>query len=366
MTKNRWYRSPWLVSLGVAVLAAVWMLSGQFFHSTAGTRPSGVVAPAEPPATKVRVAELTAEPKTIDLVVNGRTAASRRVDIKAETQGRVVEIGAERGARVKRGQVLVKLAADDRPARLEEAQSAVKFRQQDYEAGRQLSEKGFRPEVKLSEARWALENAKANLARIELEIARTVIRAPFDGIVDHRPVEIGDFVKDGTSIAMIVDLDPAIVIAQVPERDIGRIKLGQAGTARIVTGQTVDGIVRFIGSVADPTTRTFRVELEVPNPERRVVEGTTAELRLPLKEVLAHRLTPAVLALDGEGRLGIKLVGADDRVEFRAAEIVSGDVDGIWVTGLPATARVIAVGHEFVAVGQRVEAQPFVPGKSGS
>jgi multidrug efflux system membrane fusion protein len=348
--------SPWWFSLAVVAGVAGWMASGLFSHhgdGTAGAAP----APAAAPLTKVRVVELAAEAKPIEIVVQGRTAASRKVEIKAETIGKVAEIGADRGARVKKGQIIARLATDDRQARLEEAQALVRQRQLDFEGGKQLAEKGYRPEIKLAEARAALESAKAMLARIELDIQRTQIRAPFDGVLDQRPVEIGDYVREGNSIATVVDLSAAVVMAQISEREIGQIRVGQVGSARLVTGGAVEGVVRYVGAVSDPATRTFRVELEAPNPDGRIVEGVTAELRLPVAQTFAHALPPSVLTLDDRGRIGVKLVLEGDKVAFVPAQVIAGDAERVWLGGLPPTARVIAVGQEFVKEGERVAPQ---------
>lgn len=353
--------SPWWFSLAVVAGVSGWMASGIFGNHSAGSA-GAAPAPAAAPLTKVRVVELTAEAKPIEIVVQGRTAASRKVEIKAETMGKVIEIGADRGARVKKGQLIAKLATDDRQARLEEAQALVRQRQLDFEGGKQLAEKGYRPELKIAEARAALESAKAMLARIELDIQRTQIRAPFDGVLDQRSVEIGDYVRDGVVIATVVDLAPAVVMAQISEREVGQIRIGQVGSARLVTGGSVEGMVRYIGAVSDAATRTFRVELEVPNPDGRIVEGVTAELRLPVAQTSAHALPPSVLTLDDRGRIGVKLVVEDDKVAFFPAQVIAGDAERVWLGGLPKTARVIAVGQEFVKDGERVAPQPFAVG----
>jgi multidrug efflux system membrane fusion protein len=351
--------SPWWFSLAVVAGVSGWMASGLFTHhgdGSAGAAPAPVAAPL----TKVRVIELAAESKPIEIIVQGRTAASRKVEIKAETLGKVIEIGADRGSRVKKGQLIARLAMDDRQPRLEEAQALVRQRQLDFEAGKQLSEKGFRPELKNAESRSALESSKALLARIELDIQRTQIRAPFDGVLDQRLVEIGDYVKESVPVATVVDLSTAVVMAQISEREVGQIKVGQVGSARLVTGGVAEGVVRYIGAVGDAATRTFRVELEVPNPEARIVEGVTAELRLPVAQTSAHALPPSVLTLDDRGRVGVKLVVEGDKVAFVPAQVIAGDSERVWLGGLPQTARVIAVGQEFVKDGERVAPQPLV------
>jgi multidrug efflux system membrane fusion protein len=155
-----------------------------------------------------------------------------------------------------------------------------------------------------------------------------------------------------------VDEDPFLVVGQVTERDIGGLTLGQPGQAKLVTGQTLDGRVRFIATTAEASTRTFRVELEVPNRERTMREGVTAELRLPVAGSRAHRLTPAVLTLNDQGAVGVRAVGVDNKVQFHAAEIVGDGPQGVWVAGLPDKIDIIVVGQEFVREGQQVQPSP--------
>jgi multidrug efflux system membrane fusion protein len=130
------------------------------------------------------------------------------------------------------------------------------------------------------------------------------------------------------------------------------------GTAKLVTGETVRGRLSFVGAMADDQTRTFRVELEVPNPDRRIVEGISAELRLPVAELPAHRVSPAILTLTDDGKIGVKTVNAENIVEFHPVQIVGDGPDGVWLAGLPERLRFITVGQDFVLTGQKVEPVP--------
>ncbi len=121
------------------------------------------------------------------------------------------------------------------------------------------------------------------------------------------------------------------------------------------------GRIRYISPVADPSTRTFNVELEVPNPGGDLPAGVTAEMKLPGGRVLAYKVSPALLTLNDEGEIGLKVVDEYDRVEFFAVEMALSEPDGVWVTGLPETAKIITVGQGYVSPGQSVEsvfAQP--------
>ena len=108
----------------------------------------------------------------------------------------------------------------------------------------------------------------------------TTIDAPFDAVLQDRSVEIGDYVQSGDAVAFVVDTDPMIVVGEVNEREVHSLAVGNPGTARLVDNTTVEGTIRYLAPVADENTRTFRVELAVPNPDGTLRAGMTAELKL--------------------------------------------------------------------------------------
>ena len=182
------------------------------------------------------------------------------------------------------------------------------------------------------------------------------VRAPFVGTVQERSVEIGDFVRPGDPVATFVDNTRLIVTGSIAEQDAGFVRVGGNATAVLVTGQEVKGQIRYLAPVAEESTRTFNVELEIPNPGGALPAGVTAEMRIPGGEVLAYRMAPSLLTLDDSGELGIKTVNAQNQVEFHRVQIAHSEANGVWVTGLPETSRVIIVGQGYVSAGQPVEA----------
>lgn len=352
MSTKRSYIVAGLLTFG----AAGWIASGQL--TDGGAAPEPRKPPADLSAADVtplvRVRQQAAEPRVREVVLRGRTEALHTVEVKAETHGRVVEILVTRGARVERDQIIARLAPEDRPANLAEAEALLEQRRMEHVAAVRLSKKGFRAETQLAAAKAAMEAAAAAVERARVELANTEIRAPFGGLVDDRTADRGDFVEKGDAIARIIDLDPILVVAQVTERDVGRLKAGIEGRARLVTGQEVTGTLRFVGATADAATRTFRVELEVANPEGRIPDGITAELRIPLEKAMAYLVSPAILTLTDQGVLGVKTLEADGTVGFHPVRILDSGPGGMWVAGLPEQTTFITVGQEFVAVGQAV------------
>lgn len=292
------------------------------------------------------------------IVVNGKTAPARIVNLAAETDGRIDFVGADRGASLDTGELIVRLDERDRSARLAQAEATVRQREVEYAARERLKSESYVSEAQLQEAIAMLEAARAELTRAQLDLSYMAIRAPFAGALQARGVEVGDFVKLGEPIATYVDNRTIIVSANLSEFDAGFVNVNDAAEARLATGETVRGHIRYVAPVADEATRTFTVELEVDNANGKLRAGGTAELRIPAEAVLAHRISPALLTLDDAGNVGVKIINDLGEVEFVVADIALSSNEGVWLAGLPATATIITVGQGYVASGTTVDAVP--------
>ena len=341
----------WLLTFAIVAAVVLWMLSGTLF-SPETPAIGAAAAPARPP--EVRVQTFTAQPMTNRLILQGQTQADRTVIVKAETDGVVKQALVEKGTRVNGGDTLVKLAIEERAARLLEAQSLRLERKAEYQAAESLKQRGYQAETELARARAALDAAEAAVHVAQLELQRTTVGAPFAGIVNRRFVEVGDFVGRGDPLAELVDLEPIRVVAQVSERYLGRIEVDKAGEVRLLGGNLVAAKVTYVGASASKTTRTFPVEMQVANTDGLIIEGITAELRLPIEQIRAHNLPPSVLSLLDNGVLSVKAVGADNRITAYPVEVLGDSSDGIWLGGLPETLNLVVVGHEFVQPNQVV------------
>jgi multidrug efflux system membrane fusion protein len=349
----------WLVSAGIALVIGLWLLSGQFGgEKTAAVEATAPVTPVASARSSVRVRTQSAEQIERTIVVNGNTAPARIVTLAAETDGRVVAIGTERGRNVSEGAMIVRLDERDRTARLEQAKATVKQREVEFEARDKLKTSSYVSEAQLQEAVAALEAAKAELKRAELDLEYMAIAAPFDGALQDRSVEIGDFVSRGDPVATFVDNRKIIVTANLSEFDAGYVAVGDTAAADLATGETVHGLIRYVAPVADAATRTFEVELEVDNGDGSLRAGGTAELHIPAETVYAHRVSPSLLTLDDAGNVGLKIIDDEGKVDFVVADIALANGDGVWVAGLPSTATIITVGQGFVASGSFVDAIP--------
>ena len=344
------------------------------------------------------------------VLVRGRTEAARQVNVRAETSGQVISEPLRKGAHIKAGQTLCQLDPGTRQislasakaslaealarvpeaearlpealARLAEAEArlveaAIKLR-----AARRLSEDGFASETRVASAEASHESAmaavqaaksgvagsnsgvqaasariqaaQAGIAAAEREIDRLNITAPFGGILESDTAEIGSLLQPGALCATVIQLDPIKLIGFIPETDVARVKVGVAAGARLATGQDVAGVVTFLSRSADRTTRTFRVEIQVPNPDLEIRDGQTAEIIIASDGEVAHLLPLSSLTLDDAGRLGVRTVDATSHVVFASVTVVRDTPEGIWVTGLAQSVDVIVVGQEYVIDGVQV------------
>lgn len=326
----------------------------------------GTAAVAQPPRMRVQVRDSQAAPVVREIVLNGRSAPARSVEMRAEVTGRVIELPVERGATVATGDVIARLDRRDREAWLRQAEAALARAQVEFDAGQKLRKKDFMAETELAAKLASLEQAKAEVEKAQLDLAHGDVKAPFAGVLDRRPIELGDLVETGDRVGTILELDPLLVTADVAEVDVGNLHVGQAGVAELVTGERVPGKVRYIASEADAATRTFRVELELPNPGHKLPAGTSAVLRIALDPLPAHEVSSALLALNDQGTVGVKAVDDGGTVRFYPAMIVRSSPTSVSLAGLPERLRLITVGQGFVREGQKVDAVPELPASASA
>ena len=337
-------RKTYITAIVIAVATIAWLASGQFGAgpdeatqlSISERNERATAAQEDRAPSRVRARVSTALEQTAFAQVRGRTENKRTVDVRAETVGRVVDRPVELGDRVAVGDVLCRLSMDDRRPRLTEARTAVRQAYIEYRGSLRLKSQGFQSETAIATARARLAAAQARQKSIELDIARTAVRAPIDGLVEVTHVEVGDYLQPGAGCVTLVDLDPMLLVGQITEKDVARVRIGEQAFGELVTGERLSGTIGFIGQQADPTTRTYRVEIELPNADYALRSGITADILIAAETTRAHRVSPALFALDDAGGVGIRTLDADNRVTFQRVEILRDDAEGC---GSPACRR---------------------------
>jgi len=351
-------KRPYILALLIALALGAWLFSGHASveqQSEAQKQPTATETQTSTSVMQVRVREQKAKPLTREIILTGRTAPLRTVLLRAEMDARVIQIGAVRGARVKKGNLIIRLATDDRALRVKEAQALVKQREFEYKAMQRLSKKGYQSQTQIAEALTLLESAKTQVEQAKIALNNTVIRAPFKSVLVERQVELGDYVSIGDTVAELMDEDPFLVVGEISERQHHQLKLRQIAKIRLITGQTVTGKITLISARAHTETRTFDIEIQISNPKGKIAAGMTCEIRIPLEKVYAHKVSSALLSLNDEGILGVKTVNNENRVVFYPAKFARATAQGIWLTGLPKQLRFITVGQGFVRPGDLVQ-----------
>jgi membrane fusion protein, multidrug efflux system len=349
-----------IVAVGIVVAATAWIVSGHLFpHESAESRAAigPTVADAQK-AFRVAVAVARVEPRSRQLVLSGRTEADKKMMVTARVDGVISELKVRRGSVVKEGDVIAVLSDEAREARVLQARAMLTQRKTELAARMKLVEQGTMPKLEAVNLETQFKAAEASLAAAEAEKERSVIRAPWPGIVNDVPVEVGQAVLSfmGKDIAQIVSIDPILAVVEVAERNLHGIHVGDSAEIRLVTGLKAQGKIRFISKSASQSTRTYRVEVEAANADGFIPDGITTEVAIPLAAVPAVSVPRSALTFSSAGELGVRVVGQGDKVAFVPVSVVDDQQQLMWVAGVTDGARVIVQGQDFVREGQVVDA----------
>jgi len=349
---RQWFSErPYIIAVVISLFLVLWMASGVMKEAEVPetkTKSAGIVP-------KVKVATLHAIEVSDAVELYGRTEPDRITTLKAEISGKVEQVLAKRGSKVTKGQIIARLAINDLTAQLSRSKALLAQREIQFSGTKKLNADGYQGEVEVSSAAANLASVKADIKRLEIALENTTIRAPFDGVLNTRHVEQGDYVQSGDNIAMIADLDPLVVRAYVTENQIEKIKVNQKANIKLLNKKPIIGKVRYIASVADSNTNTFKIEVAIDNSNQGLLAGLSSEVSINLAQVPAIKLSPALLALDEKGNIGVKTV-VNEKVVFTGIDVVKSESDGLWLTGLGQQADVIILGQGFVRAGDTVDA----------
>ena len=350
-------KKSYFIAFIIAFLALIWIGSG-FLVSNDDRAPQENIEKSEPKKDlmKVQFKKALFEPYTKKITLNGRSEASKNVTIRAEAEGQVTEILHEQGEQITKGEDIVKINIQERSVRVREARELVKQRKIEYEAARELIKQGFASNVRLAQTQSAYESARASLKRSQIDLEKTTILAPFDGVLGKRHVDIGDYLRVGDEVTDIVDLNPLKIAVFVNEKEIVQLKKGNSASLNFAGGERREGVVAFIAPAADMQSRTFRVEIEMNNEINSLPAGLTAQVDIEVLSKQAVKIPPSVLTLNDDGAVGVKIIDADSKAQFQTIEILEDTANHLWVKGVENGARIVMVGQDFLVPGQMVEA----------
>jgi len=338
-------------ALIVLVVVLAWLLSGLLIGNDESVEKENT----DNFLTHVEVATSTAEHYQPSLMFNARTEPFRLVHLRAETEGPLVAASVAEGTEVKQGTLVGKIGIQERALRVVEAQSLVEQVQLEYQGALELKTKDLLSDAEIARKKFDVDSAKTLLDAAKIELSRVDLKAPFDGVLNERFYEVGDYLQRGQIFAEFLQLDPLKVVFQVSEKEI--IKLDPQGTVEIALadGRVREGRVVFRSAKADQQSRAFKVEAVFDNPGNEILADLTGRATITLKQITAHAVPASVLSLGTQGQLIIKTLQTDQTVGYYPVQIVADEVESVWVTGLPGKVDVVISGHEYVGIGEQVK-----------
>lgn len=356
MAKVRFHK---LAAIGVLIGFAAWMGTGEFSSVGSAATETEKKPAAELPKAPTRTVAVITPPRIQHaraIRMSGQTEADKRAVLATRVGGVIARLPVKQGQHVKAGELVLMLDAEEKTAAVETARQLVAQRQAESDAQESLVKSGNSPKLQTDIVRSALAAAKSQLEAAQAELARTVVKAPFDGVIDRVPVELGSSIMAGAEVATILNLDPIVAKGEIGERDLRYVVLGDDADVKLVNGETVMGTVRYISRDASSSTRTFRIEIAIPNADGAIPAGMTAEITVRATPADAVVLPRSVVTLSGSGDLGIRAVDKDHKVTFHQIDLVDDTPTGLVLGGIPADARIIVAGQDLVSEGDTVEA----------
>lgn len=337
------------IAIGILVVLVTWMMSGAFKEIS--QEKAHPLAELHIPTVQTQQFPLLTIDKTLQLF--GRTEPNRNIQVKSEIAGKVVEIRAPEGALVKQGQLLVILDQRDLPERLVQAELRLKQRKVELAAAKELHNKSYTSDVELATANTLIAEANAQVRTLKLAIADTYVKAPFAGFIERHFVELGDYVSVGSSVLQLVDLNPLVVHVDISERHLKNISVNTPANIATLNGDEFVGKIRYVSALSQTGTNTFSAEIAIDNPNMKMAAGVSAEVELILGSENAIKVTPALLAINEDGDIGVKSVDSGE-VVFTPANIVKSDKNAFWLNGFSGDVHIITRGQGFVKAGMSV------------
>jgi membrane fusion protein, multidrug efflux system len=366
----------WFIIIGLLLALLVGGLVG--FNSFRSKMIAQFFANNKPPPTTVTVVEAKSEVIPNLLTAVGDLAAVHQVNVTTDVSGRITDIMFTAGASVKAGSPLLQLFDGPEQGDLASFKAQATGAQLALDRAKQLAARQFGPQSTADAAQATYDQAVAGISKTEALISQKLVRAPFDGELGVRRVEVGQFLSAGTQIVTLTDLSMLYANFTVPEKASGALKVGQ--TVRVSVdaypGRTFDGKITTIEPQILADTRNIRVQATIANPDKILKPGmfTTTTVVLPDRPpVITVPETAVDYTLYGDSVFLITEKKSDDgktslsavRTFVRAGDRIDGRAE--LLEGLKAGDRVVAVGQNKLQSGAAVtistDPAPPIPAK---
>ena len=325
-----------------------------------GASEAGVLVEGASRVINVEVSTVKIRDFVERISLTGTVVAGQDVTLSAQESGVIRRVVVEKGATVSVGEPLLEVDDAVLRSQVAEATAQASLASETWERRKRLYEEDqVGSELAYLEAKYTAEQASARLATLQTRLGRTVIRAPIDGVLEDRLVEVGAMVNVGTNVARIVSLDPVKVVAGVPERYARDVMVGASATTVFdVLDLSSEGTISYVGATVNARNRTFLIELVMPNPDGLIKPQMVANVGLVRQTVEDAIVIPQealVRVEDGYVVFVVKGDGDDAVVLSRAVELGASQRNEVVIeAGLSAGERLIVVGQQQVTAGDRI------------
>jgi len=313
---------------------------------------AAALAPPEPtpaqPGTNVHVEVIAPAVFEDMLYLTGQALAWEQIDIASEGNGNLEEQKVEVGQAVKKGDVLFHIDTIAIQSDLAQAQARVKLAQQERARAEGLRKSGVASPQLLDQALAEETLASAVLRSLEVRLERSITRAPIDGVISSLHKEFGEYVDFGTPLCEIVQSDRLKVVIPVPERDIARFAVGNSVAIGFdaFPDQQFTGTIYRIQPTADLATRTYPIEIELPNADGQLRPGMTARAAM-VRERHNDAITVPLFAIRPMENQYFVVLEKEGTAHLR--QITPGKMNGDRVHVLSG----LAAGERLIISGQR-------------
>ncbi len=276
-----------VVGIAAASTAAWWYQSKPSATSASASRaPAGPAAGGAPAAggparpVTVEVAKVQVVKLVDDVQAVGSLRSRQGVMLRPEVSGRITQLNFRDGERVRKGQLLVQFDDQLQLAQMKQSQAELSIAQANHKRNQELLAQNFVSQRSLDESAANLEVAQAKLALAQATAARLKILAPFDGIAGIRNVNVGDYLKDGTDIVNLEDIDTVYVDYRLPERYQTQVRSGQRATVELdaLPGRTFEARVQAVDPLIDANGRSVGVRASITNQKLLLRPGMFARV----------------------------------------------------------------------------------------
>lgn len=285
---------------------------------------------------------------------NGLTKADKSVLIKSEIGGHIETIYVDSGSFIEKSTPILKISDVDLKAQIQAAKAKVKERELEYTAFEKLNQKGVKTIIETERSKAELEAARASLAKLE----ESVIKAPFDGFMDHIAVDEGELLSSQSIVGRFLALNPLKIICYISEKNRPFIEKGfQASVYFPILQKTVEGKVTFISQTSELRTKVYFLEIEIENKDLSILEGMHCDVEIKTPTKKRHSVPLSSLTLNDEGLPGIKIIKNDKSVYFLPITIQQIQKDNIIFEYPESPIHYIRYGADFLNSNEKIDIQ---------